>query len=221
MGLIIATRTDGSMNRSKQWYCWLPLLLLVTACAPYIEGTGPKVAYSNIQEAEPLQGIGIDSHEIVIMTDKMMKEILSDPIFSQSTRPPRVIIDSEYFINESASRINKNMITDRLRIELNRAANGRILFVGRHFKDMVEKERKLKREGNADPGSLAMTKKVAGGDFRLGGRIMTHDKVNPATGTSSRYHQITFELVDLETGFIVWSGMYEFKKTAQDDSIYR
>jgi len=218
---MISTRKDGSVKRSKQRYCLLPLLFIVTACAPYIEGTKPNVTYSNIQGAESLQGIGIDSHEIVIMTDKMMKEILLDPLFSQNTRPPRVIIDSEYFINESSSRINKNMITDRLRIELNRAANGRILFIGRHFRDMVEEERKMKREGNADAGSLEMTKKVAGADFRLGGRIMTQDNVNPATGTSSRYHQITFEMVDLETGFIVWSGMYEFKKTGQDDSIYR
>ena len=36
-----------------------------------------------------------------------------------------------------------------------------------------------------------------------------------------RYSQIIFEMVDLETSEIVWSGIYEFGKAAQDDIIYR
>ena len=32
---------------------------------------------------------------------------------------------------------------------------------------------------------------------------------------------ITFEMVDLETGVIVWSNVYEFERVAADDVVYR
>ncbi|HAV70290.1 MAG TPA: penicillin-binding protein activator LpoB, partial [Alcanivorax sp.] len=135
--------------------------------------------------------------------------------------PPRIIIDNEYFKNESSSIINTNLLTDRLRVELNRAANGRMVFVGRHFADMVEKERELKRDGAVDGGTIRQTQATAGGDYRLGGRIASLDAMDRNSQTRSRYHQVTFEMIDLELGTIVWSGAYEMKKASQDNVLYR
>ncbi len=116
--------------------------------------------------------------------------------------------------------MNKKLVTDRLRIQLNRAANGRMVFVGRHYANMVESERALKRDGAVDGGTIRTTQATAGADFRLGGAITSLD-ARSSSGAISRYHQMTFEMIDLELGPIVWSGMYEFKKSAQDDVIYR
>jgi len=96
-----------------------------------------------------------------------------------------------------------------------------MVFLGRHYGDMVAKERELKREGGADAGTIRSTSAQAGADFRLGGRIVSMDAASTKNGTLSRYHQITFELVDLEYGNIAWSGLYEFRKEAQDDVVYR
>ena len=155
------------------------------------------------------------------MTDQMVRDMLASPAFANRSAPPRIIIDSEFFRNESSSRINKNMITDRMRVYLNRAAGGRMVFVGRHYSDMVEKERALKRSGQVDAGTIRHTKATAGADFRLGGRITSLDAVSKSSGATSRYHEITFEMVDLEYDTIVWSNIYEFRKAAQDDVIYR
>ncbi|MGR9051771.1 MAG: penicillin-binding protein activator LpoB [Gammaproteobacteria bacterium] len=181
--------------------------------------SGRPTIYNDPTTVGTVAGVGIESQDIASMSDLMMRDILSTPVLAGRTAPPRVIIDSEYFVNESSSRINKNIITDRLRIQLNRAAAGRMFFIGRHYSDMVQKERQLKRQGIVDEGSMGMTRKVAGADFRLGGRITSLD----ARGSNgvSRFHQIIFEMVELETGAIVWSNMYDFRKTAQDDIIYR
>ena len=61
----------------------------------------------------------------------------------------------------------------------------------------------------------------AGVDCRLGGRITSLDANSAASDTLSRYHQISFELIDLEYETIAWSGLFEFKKEAQDDVLYR
>ena len=209
---------------------WVLLFMLffLAACTTHRHTTrvnnasGSKTVYSDPQTGGPVAGIGIESQDIISMTDRMMRDMLSCPELTQRQNPPKVIVDSEYFYNEGSSRLNKNTITDRLRVQLNQAAMGRMVFVGRHFADMIEKERSLKRDG-----VVSTTKKVgqsanpSGGDYRLGGRITTEDQVDSTSGMTSRYHLITFEMLNLETGLIVWSGMYEFQKSAQDDVIYR
>ncbi len=182
---------------------------------------GRPTLYEDPSTTGAVAGIGMESQDIVGMTDQMIRDMMSNPLLAGRSVAPRIILDSEYFRNEGATRINKNMITDRMRIGLNRAANGRMVFVGRHFSDMVAKERDLKRQGAVTTGTIGTAKAQAGADFRLGGRITSQDSVQTKTGLASRYQLITFEMVDLESGIIVWSGMYEFKKSAQDDIVYR
>jgi PBP1b-binding outer membrane lipoprotein LpoB len=198
--------------------------LVLSACSSTMEindTKGRATVYEDTSRVGKVAGVGIESQDITSMTDKMMRDMLTNPLLVRQERPPRVIIDSEYFYNESSSRVNVNMITDRLRVSLNRAANGKMMFVGRHYSNMVEKERELKRSGVTDAGTIRKTKATAGGDYRLGGRITSQDALNPNSGMVSRFTQITFEMIDLEYGSIIWSGIYDYKKAAQDNIIYR
>jgi penicillin-binding protein activator len=188
---------------------------------PVVNAPGAPTTYQDPGTRGAVSGVGIESQDIIGMTDRMMRDMLTSASLTTRPTPPRVIIDAEFFANESASRINKNSITDRLRVSLNRAAEGRLIFVGRQYADMVARERDLKRQGVTDTGTNALARAQQGGDYRLGGRITSLDTRSPATGQMSRYNQVTFEMVDLETGQIIWSGIYEFLKTAQDDVIYR
>lgn len=199
--------------------------LLITGCTAttYVDNTpGRPTAYEPISApGRVATGVGIESQDIVAMTDRMMRDILAHPVLGGSPEPPRVIVDSTYFVNEGSTPINKNLITDRLRVELNRAARGRMYFVGRENVRAVESEKELKEMGVVDRGTLPNTASTAGADYRLTGRINSLDKVNPATGDRARYNQVVFEMLDLDKGFIVWSGIYEFQKSGQDDVIYR
>jgi hypothetical protein len=132
-----------------------------------------------------------------------------------------VIVDAGAFSNDSTQPINRNIITDRLRVALNRASNGRLSFVGRQYAAAVESERQLKRSGTTDVGTTGMTRATLGADYRLGGRISSLDQKSSRTGMIGRYTQITFEMFDLETSEIVWSGIYEFERTGADDVMYR
>jgi penicillin-binding protein activator len=214
--------------RITVWISALVALVTLSGCAtttavtyPVVNAPGAATTYQDPGSRGPVSGIGIEAQDIVSMTDRMMRDMLTNSTLVGRPTPPRVIVDAEFFANESSSRLNKNSITDRLRVSLNRASQGRLTFVGRQFAGMVEQERALKRQGVTDTGTTGMAKAQLGGDYRLGGRITSLDARSPSTGQMSRYNQITFEMVDLETGQIVWSGIYEFLKTAQDDVIYR
>ena len=199
--------------------------LVVGGCTTYTtrvhNAPGRPTTYVNPATPGPNQGVGIESQDLISMTDRMVPDMLANRTLAASQAPPRVVVDARYFRNEGTSRINKNAITDRLRVLLNRAAGERMVFIGRHYANMVEHERNLKGEGTVDLGTTGRAAAPAGADYRLGGRITTLDAVHRKTGLVSRHHQITFEMVRLETGQIVWSGIYEFKKAAQDDIIYR
>lgn len=197
------------------------LMLLGCQSTSIDNSAGRATTYEDSRSVGKVAGIGVESQDIVSVTDQMMRDILSNPIIAGRATPPRVIVDSEYFTNESSSRVNKNMLTDRLRIQLTRAANGRLIFVGREYASMIEKERELKRAGVVDGGTIRKTQATAGADYRMVGRISSLDAMDQNSQQKSRYHQITFELIDLELGTIVWSGIYEFQKSSQDDVVYR
>lgn len=196
-------------------------MLLPSACARVDNSPGFPSVYVDPATPGPAAGIGIESQDIIAMTDQMMRDMLTEPRLAAQQRAPAVVIDSEYFDNESSTRFNKNTITDRLRVSLNRAAKGRLVFLGRQYAHMVERERDIKRHGVVDKGTTGTTEGQKGADYRLGGRITSVDNRNPKSGTMSRYSQIVFEMVDLESGEIVWSGIYEMTKAMQDDVVYR
>ncbi len=166
-------------------------------------------------------GIGLESQDIVSMTDRMVRDILSTEGIGSRSEPPRIVVDSEYFQNQSSSIVNKNLLTDRLRVGLVRAAEGRLIFLARHQAEMLEEERSLEEIGKVSGGTDWAPRRALGYDFRLGGRIASLDSIDPKKGLKTRYHQITFELVERGSGVIVWTNNYELKKSAIDDVVYR
>ena len=213
------------MKKTIVPFFFLCLLILSSCSTTYttrVDNTaGRATIYEDPNNTGSVAGVGIESQDVVSMTDVMMRDILATPSIAGRQTPPLVIIDDNYFVNDSSTVINKKLITERLMVSLNRSAQGRIMFVDRNSIQMVQKERELKRTGQVSTGTMKPTVSVAGADMRLTGRIMSHDNVDPASSKISRYTQIVFKLIDLGTSIPVWTNMYEFKKFAQDDIIYR
>ncbi|TAE32379.1 MAG: penicillin-binding protein activator LpoB [Alphaproteobacteria bacterium] len=204
----------------KKHLIHLPILL-IAACTHVDNSEGMRTVDIAPSDRGVVSGVGVGGHDVVSMSDKMMRDLLSVPDLAGRATSPRIIIDSSLFENKSSQAIDKDLITDRLRVQLNRAAKGRMLFVNREHIARVTQERDLKRAGLMDHGSTGLADKLAGADFSLTGRIGTLDAGDASNGMVQRFTQITFEMMDLETGVIVWSNDYTINRAGQDNVVYR
>jgi hypothetical protein len=204
--------------------CFLAAALLAACTTTTHPDNRPGAPQTYVDPGSPSQatqpGIGLESQDIVAMTDRMVRDMLATPQIVSHATPPRIVVDARYFHNEGSARINRNLVTDRLRVSLARSAGGKLTFLGRHYADMVEDERALEEDGVVSGGTQGETSQALGWDYRLGGRIATLDKVDPGSGVTERYYQITFELVERGSGAIVWSNQYELEKAAVADAVY-
>ncbi len=213
------------MNRHFPRLATALLTVFVTAgCTTYttrVDNVPPGRATRYVPTDTPTRmgTTGIESQDIVAMTDQMVGDMLASPALVNTVgKAATVIVDDKFFRNESSQRLNKKLIVDRLRIELLRSAKGRIRFIARHASDMFEHEQDLRETGVV--GGTAKKEGAHAQLFRLTGNFQNlTDRI--AQGETSNYVQVVFEMVDMDTKEIVWGGMYEFKKTSRESLFYQ
>ena len=203
-------------------YALMVICLMISGCTTVDVNNqaGEPTKYIDYTTANKSSSVGIESNDIVAVSEKMIRSMLANPMLTGRSISPRIQLDETLIRNKGTTRINKELITNRMRINLNRAANGRLIFVSRENIVAVEKERAMKLSGIVDGGTIRSTAATAGVDFRLVGTISGQTGIHSGD-VVSKYHQITFEMIDMELGTVVWGDIYEFKKTAIDDAAYR
>lgn len=199
-------------------------VLVGCATAPPPPPPAAPVRYTDVGSAGLVAGVGTESQDIVGVTDAMVRDIVGSHLMSQYSRAPRILVDLEQFEVDGSQRINKALVVDRLRINLQRASRGRLAFVSREALNATNRERELKDKGVTDAGTLGR-QRVAGVDLVLRGRMTTQDKRSTSGGSSGgmveRYTQFSFELIEAGTDLSVWANLYEMQKGGRDDAVYR
>ena len=197
----------------------LAVLSVMTGCAAYgvSSPSGVPVTQLNADEQGRVAGTGIESQDLVTVTDKMARSILSIPEIANAQGIPRVVL--EPVVNETRFPINKDMFLTRIRIQLNSKAVGKVRFLARERIATLERERDLKQGGQVTSNSDPNVVEFKGADFFLTGKLQgltTRTK----EGTSD-YILYSFQLIDARTSDIVWEDSAEIKKQGLEDASYR
>ena len=179
--------------------------------------SGVPVTEMRADERGFVAGTGVESQDLVAVTDKMARSILSIPEIANSQGVPRVVLDP--VINNTRFPINKDIFLTRIRVMLNSKAAGKVRFLARNRMGTLEREQELKQQGlvtsNTDPNAVTFK----GADFFLTGKLEGH-----STRTSqglSDYILYTFQLIEASTSDIVWEDFAEIKKQGLEDAVYR
>jgi len=194
-------------------------VVFLSGCAssgvPY--ASGRPVVEMKADERGFVSGTGIESTDLVMVTDKMARSILGIPEIVNAKGTPRIVM--EPVMNETRFPINKDMFLTRIRTELNAKATGKVRFLARERIAALERERDLKQSGQVTSGSDPNMVEFKGADFFLTGKLQGLTTRTQA-GTSD-YVLYSFQLIDARTSDIVWEDSAEIKKQGLEDAAYR
>ncbi|MBX3733598.1 MAG: penicillin-binding protein activator LpoB [Verrucomicrobiae bacterium] len=195
------------------------LAALVGGCASGVQNpSGVPVTVLKADEQGFITGSGIESQDLVAITDRMARSLLSNSeIRDFQPAPPRVVLLPVE--NDTRFPINKDLFTTRIRALLNSQANGRIRFLARDRMTALEQERALKQEGKVTANADPFLQEFKGADFFLTGRLQGLS--TQARGGVSDYVLYTFQLIDPRTSEILWEDSAEVKKQSVEDAAYR
>ena len=195
------------------------LVAIFTGCASsgVKNPSGIGVTEMRADEKGFVAGTGVESQDLVAVTDKMARSILDTPQVRNAHSPPVVVLDP--VMNETRFPINKDMFLTRIQVLLNSKCEKKVQFLARDRLAALERERDLKRSGQVTSGSDPNVVEFKGGDFLLTGKLQSLTTRN-SRGISD-YVLYSFELVDARTSAIVWQDFAEIKKQGLEDAAYR
>jgi len=178
---------------------------------------GTAVTVMRPDEQGFVAGTGVESQDLVAVTDKMARSILGIPQIANAQGQPRIVLDPVK--NETRFPINKDIFLTRIRTQLNGKAAGKVIFLARDRMDTLEKERALKQSGQVTANSNPNAVEFKGADFFLTGTLQGLT-TRTSNGTSD-YILYAFQLIDARTSDIIWEDSAEIKKQGLEDAAYR
>ena len=195
------------------------LLVLLSGCATsgVKNPSGTGVTRMDASEEGFVGGTGIESQDIVGVTDKMARGIMSVPEIVNAQGIPRIVLDP--VDNQTRFRINNEIFLEEIMARLNESAAGKIRFLARNRMATLERERELKRSGQVTSSTDPNVNQFRGADFFLTGKLLGQT-TRTANGLSD-YVLYSFKLIDPNTSEIVWQGSERIKKQGLEDAVYR
>ncbi len=162
-------------------------------------------------------GTGIESQDLVTVTDKMARNIVQVPQIARAQGTPRIVLQPVE--NATRFRIDTELFLARIRGLLNEKATGKAIFLARDRMAALEREREMKRAGQVTSSSDPNAVEFKGADFFLTGKL--HGLSTRTSQGLSDYILYSFQLIDVRTSDIIWEGQAEIKKEGLEDAAYR
>ena len=194
-----------------------------SGCVSEVVQNPAGVPVAQVRPDEPgfVSGTGIESQDLVVVSDKMARGIIAIPEIAQAKSTPHIVL--EPVMNNTRFPIDKDIFLTRIRVLLNSKAMNKVRFLDRAMMARFQEEQQIRFSGEqtAAVATAAASRpgELRGADYFLTGQLdgMT-TKTSAGTGDYVLY---SFRLTDARTSEIVWEDSYEIKKEGLEDAAYR
>lgn len=187
----------------------LPALLLVAAGCT---GSTKRIDPDRLSDQEV--GTGLTSQDFRSVCQRMARSLVAIAEIQNATSPPTVAI--EPVVNRSSELIDGTEFARKIRTEMIRHAESRVLFVDRELTKSIDAENRAKKRGKVTGDGDTLRE---GADYYLTGRIFSIDSTTGKSATG--YFRLSFRLTKADSSIIVWEDDYELKKESTAGHIYR
>jgi PBP1b-binding outer membrane lipoprotein LpoB len=186
--------------------------ILFSGCAS--DKAGKPATQIDPSERGFVAGTGVESQDLIQVSEKMARSILAIPQIASAPTPPTVgLLPVE---NNTRFPIQKDIFNKRIKALLSSRCAGKVVFVARDRMDAIQGEKKLKSEGAVTNKGEKMP---LGVDYFLTGELT--GLASTTSAGRSDYILYTFRLIDAENSVEVWEDMAEIKKQGLEDAAYR
>ena len=182
----------------------LLLAALVTGCAPSYEEQRPPVDQLDRRDR------GLQSKDVIAASDMLAMDLLALPELNRSREQWTVVVDRvDDKTRENMFMGDYNIFLQRLQTNLSRQGRGRIALIDKRerFYDVRSRELESEREDDFGQGGRGPRRApdAISPDYALRATAMDL----PGRGTT--YYNLQFDLVDMNSRVIVWTGDYEVR----------
>ncbi len=198
----------------------LAIGILLGGCASGVKNpSGVNVTEMRADESGFVGGTGIESQDLVTVTDRMARDLLGLDRIANASEPPRIVL--EPIINETRFPINKDMFLTRIQTQLTSKSQGKVIFLARERMEALQREAAMQQSGEvvATAGRDPSVVEFKGADYFLTGKLQGLS-TRTSAGTSD-YVLYTFQVIDPRTSELVWAEDYEIKRQGLEDAAYR
>lgn len=173
-----------------------------------VAGDG-SVSYGDSKAVETLTA-DFGSSDLQATAEKMTQSLLETRYISKAQQPPKVRLRDVK--NQSYEHIDTKAITDKIRIKLLKSGSVRFL-ADKSNLDQVNDERDLTETATKKTSVKAMTDS----DYIITGTVRSIKKATK--DVQDNYYNISLELVDPQSGEILWADEKEIRKVTSKPSI--
>jgi PBP1b-binding outer membrane lipoprotein LpoB len=194
----------------------LALTLVGCASSGVRNPSGVPVTEMRPDERGFVAGTGVESQDVVTISDKISRMILNTPEIAQAQGVPRIVLLP--IENNTRFAFNKNIFLSKIQDQLTQSTT-KVRFLARERIQALEQERQLKQSGQVTSSSDPNVQEFKGADFFLTGKL---EGLSTRTSQGmSDYILYTFQLIDPRTSDIIFSGSHEIKRQGLEDASYR
>lgn len=167
-----------------------------------VQGDG-SVSYGNPDEVETLTG-GWGSTDLQMTAESMTQSLLDSRWISMAASAPRIRLRE--VINRTDEHIDTKAITEKIRIKLMKSGQVRFLTDSGNMEEVF-----AERDFTESMTRKGENKLMLETDYIVTGTVRSIRKTTKEAG--DLYYLITLELVDPQSGEIMWADEKEIRKT--------
>jgi len=197
-------------------------LPFLAACAALLAGCASSVKYDDPAKVETMT-IDWGSTDLQTMAGAMVNSMIVSPNLAYLERSgkgddKRIVVYTGRITNRTSEHIDTEAIRDRMRTALVQSGKFRLAPTPQGQDELAEQVRFQQGSGRVDPAQAAAFGRQIGADAVLVGNLRSIEKTKDRSLSDPErrddvFYQFTMELVNVETGEVIWAELKDIRKT--------
>ncbi len=183
-------------------------LLAMAMSVVLVSGCSTEVTYGDAKETETVT-VDYGSTDLQTLSGKMVQSLIDSSATREIGANGRPVLFVDSIRNKSSEHIDTEALTDTMRTQLLRS--GKYRFVDMTKVQAVKEQLEYQQQsGMVDPAAMVRLGKQTGAQYMLYGNLASIVKDNGKV--KDVFYQLTMNLMDLQSGELVWADQQEIRK---------